>query len=122
MTQEGKHNEDVEKVGTVQIKKEVVDTESDDVIVTFGEHRFPTEQVKKEPHSSSTTKKLMKLISADSGDKEYRRRIQILAEVHRPQERRPHQSILDHDYVPQDIVEVASQPTASGGKMRQQEM
>ena len=117
-----KFDEDLEKVGAVKIKKEVVDTESDDCVVTFVEHRFPTKQVKKEPRSSSRTKKPMKLISGNSADKEYQRRIKILAEVHRPQEGIGHQSILDHDYVPQDTVEVASEPTTSKGKTREQEM
>ena len=88
-----KCDEDLEKVGAVKIKEEVVDTESDDCVVTFVEHGFLTKQVKKEPCSSSTTKKSMKLISGDSADKEYQRRIEILAEVHRPQEGIGHQSI-----------------------------
>ena len=117
-----KCDEDLEKVGAVKIKKEVVDTESDDCVVTFVEHGFPTKQVKKEPCSSSTTKKSIKLISGNSADKEYQRRIEILAEVHRPQEGIGQQSILDHDYVCQDTVEVKSEPTTSKGKTRQQEM
>ena len=89
----------VDKVETVQVKKEVVDTDSDDVIVTFVEEGFPKE-VKKEPHSSSRSRQSMKLISTDSCHKEYQHRIDILAEVHRPQETRAQQSILDHDYLP----------------------
>ena len=87
------------------MKKEIVDTESDDVIVTFVEHGFP-KKVKKEPRTSSATTQSMKLISTDSHDKEYQCRMEILADVHRPQERQVHQSILDHDYVAQDVVEV----------------
>ena len=116
-----KCDENIEKLGTVQVKKEVVDMDSDDIIITFVEHKF-AKQVKKEPRSSSTTRQSMKLISGDSGDKEYQCRIEILAEVHRPQKRRAQQSILDHDYVPQNIVEVRSEPTTSGGKTRQHEM
>ena len=111
----------VDKVETVQVKKEVVDTDSDDVIVTFVEEGFPKE-VKKEPHSSSRSRQSMKLISTDSRHKEYQHRIDILAEVHRPQETRAQQSILDHNYIPQNVLEVESQPAASGGKTRQQEM
>ena len=76
--------ENLEKVKIVKVKKEIVDTDSDDVIITFVEHGFPKE-VKKEPHLSSTTKQSMKLTSTDSHDKEYQCRIEILAEVHRPQ-------------------------------------
>ena len=64
----------------------------------------------------------MKLMSTDTGDQEYQHRVQILAEVHRPDETTRNQSILDHDYVPQKVVEVRLEGNTSGGKTRQQEV
>ena len=93
----------VDKIDTVQVKEEVLSCD-DDVVVTFVEHGFP-KCIKQETQSASTITRPMKLISMDTGDQEYQCRVQILAEVHRPQETRHNQSIVDHDYLPQNIVE-----------------
>ena len=105
----------------VRVKEEVPPPDSDDVIVTFVEHGFP-KRIKQEAQSSSTITHPMKLMSTDTGDQKYQRRVQILAEVHRPHETTCNQSILDHDYVPQKVVEVRSEASTSGGKTRQQEV
>ena len=111
----------VHKIQMVPVKEEVLPLDSDDVIVTFVEHGFP-KRIKQEAQSSSTITRPMKLMSTDTDDQEYQHRVQILAEVHRPQETTRNQSILDHDYVPQKIVEVRSEGSTSGGKTRQEEV
>ena len=105
-----KHN--VDEIQMVPVKEEVLPPDSDDVIVTFVEHGF-LKHIKQEAQPSSTITRPMKLMSTDTGDQEYQHRVQILAEVHRPHKTTCNQSILDHDFVPQKIVEVRSEGSTS---------
>ena len=116
-----KEDETVEELKTVDVKQERVSSDSDDITITFVEEGFP-KKVKKEVGTSSAAQPSMKIVSTDNTDQEFQRIVKILAEVHQPQATVHVPSLLDHDYIPQNVVEVKLQPSTSSGKMRQEEM
>ena len=104
----------------VAVKTEPQSSDSDDIFVTMVEKAFPT-KVKGEPSSSSATGNLMKIMSTDSNDQEFQRRVQILADVHQPQTTGDQISIFSDDYIPQNIVEVEAGSSTGKGMTRRQE-
>ena len=112
----------LEQRSTSVVKKEVESSDSEEVVVTFVEKGFPT-KVKKEPGmSSSRSQHFMRIISTDDTDAEFRRRVNILADVHEPRKIAVQPSVFDHDYVPQNIVQIQQPQSTSGRITQQQEM
>ena len=105
----------------VGIKTEPESSDSDDIVVTMVEKGFPA-KVKHEAGTSSQSGNLMKIMSTDSRDEEFQRRVKILADVHQPRSSPQVTDIFADDYIPQNVVEVKAEAPVGQGMTREQEM
>ena len=107
--------------GKIPIKEEPKESsDSDDIIITKVERGSPP-KIKEEVDISSKQRRDVRIVSKTKTDKEFKRRLNIVADVHQPEVNPARASIFDHNYIPAHFVEVGTAPSTSTGITRKDE-
>ncbi|MCG8623766.1 MAG: hypothetical protein MJE68_17460, partial [Proteobacteria bacterium] len=106
-----KHRKFERVVQAVQIKQEAESSESDEVIITEVEPPFNETEKKHVPSSTHLRQKSINILTPSSFDNSSQ--MQVLADVHQSSNVPYDTLLLDHNYAPQNVIEISPVKTVS---------